>query len=93
MSDKNVRKSVVAMKYEESRSAAPRVIAKGKGATADEILSIANEYKIPVQEDPSLVQLLSKLDINEEIPPNLYQAVAEVFAFIYQLDQSVKRPD
>lgn len=84
------RKSAVALKYEQNGSTAPKVIAKGKGETAEEILKRALDHGIPVQEDASLVHLLSQLEINKEIPPNLYQAVAEVFAFIYQLDQSFK---
>ncbi|MCF6137090.1 EscU/YscU/HrcU family type III secretion system export apparatus switch protein [Pseudalkalibacillus berkeleyi] len=84
------RKSAVALKYEQNGSTAPKVIAKGKGDTAEEILKRAMDHGIPVQEDASLVHLLSQLEINKEIPPNLYQAVAEVFAFIYQLDKSLK---
>ncbi|WP_349410480.1 EscU/YscU/HrcU family type III secretion system export apparatus switch protein [Pseudalkalibacillus sp. SCS-8] len=84
------RKSAVALKYDQYATSAPKVVAKGKGETAEEIMKLAKENQVPIQEDPSLVHLLSQLEIDKEIPPNLYQAVAEVFAFIYQLDQSSK---
>lgn len=84
------RKSAVALKYDQASTTAPKVVAKGKGETAEEILRRAQEHGVPIQQDSSLVHLLSQLEIDREIPPNLYQAVAEVFAFIYQLDQASK---
>ncbi|MCF6410550.1 EscU/YscU/HrcU family type III secretion system export apparatus switch protein [Pseudalkalibacillus salsuginis] len=84
----NQRKSAVALKYDQAAASSPKVIAKGMGATAEEIIESARQNQVQIQEDASLVQLLSKLEINQEIPPDLYQAVAEVFAFIYQLDQA-----
>ncbi|WP_261132803.1 EscU/YscU/HrcU family type III secretion system export apparatus switch protein [Bacillus sp. Marseille-Q3570] len=87
------RKSAVALKYDQSANNSPKVVAKGKGATAEEIIETARQNHVPIQEDISLVQLLSKLEINQEIPPNLYQAVAEVFAFVYRLDQASKPKD
>ncbi|KGX88463.1 EscU/YscU/HrcU family type III secretion system export apparatus switch protein [Pontibacillus litoralis] len=87
MTEKHKRKEVVALQYDGDEQCAPKVIAKGKGRTADTILELAQESGIPVQEDPTLVKLLGELDINETIPEDLYHAVAEVFAFIYQLDK------
>ena len=55
------------------------------------ILEKAQELDIPVQKDPSLAELLGKLNINETIPDELYGVVAEVFAFIYKLDQNMQR--
>lgn len=81
------RKEAVALTYDKSGGDAPFVSAKGKGLIADSILAKAKEHDIPVQEDPSLVELLGKLNINEQIPEELYGAVAEVFAFIYKADQ------
>lgn len=81
------RKEAVALTYQPETSDAPKVIAKGKGKIAENILVRAAENGIPIQEDVSLVELLGKLDINESIPEELYQAVAEVFAFVYQLDR------
>lgn len=89
MSEENKkRKEVVALSYKRNLENAPVVIAKGKGDIAENIIKIAKENHIPIQEDPSLVSLLGQLEINESIPEELYQAVAEVFAFIYQVDQT-----
>jgi flagellar biosynthesis protein len=85
------RKEAVALRYDEKQADAPIVIAKGKGQMADQILNEAMDHRIPIQEDPSLVELLSKLNINDKIPEELYKAVAEVFAFIYQADKQVSK--
>ncbi|WP_163101480.1 EscU/YscU/HrcU family type III secretion system export apparatus switch protein [Peribacillus alkalitolerans] len=91
--DKPIRKSAIALGYESSKDSAPKVLAKGKGKIAENILEIAKENGVTIQEDPSLVELLGKLEINQTIPEELYQAVAEVFAFIYKLDkQAGKKP-
>ncbi|HET7616697.1 MAG TPA: EscU/YscU/HrcU family type III secretion system export apparatus switch protein [Bacillales bacterium] len=84
---KNKRKQAVALTYEQDRHDAPYVSAKGAGELAEKILELAKEHDIPVQKDASLVSVLSQLDVNESIPPDLYTAVAEVFAFIYRLDR------
>jgi flagellar biosynthesis protein len=84
---RNLPKRAVALKYEPEQGSAPTVIAKGQGVIADEILRRAQENGIPVQEDPSLVEVLSKLDLNQEIPPELYKLVAEVLSFVYRSDR------
>lgn len=66
---------------------APKIVAKGKGYVADNILKTAKEHDIPVQEDPSLVEVLGKLDLDQQIPPELYQVVAEILAFVYRIDK------
>ncbi|ABZ84750.1 flhb domain protein, putative [Heliomicrobium modesticaldum Ice1] len=81
--------AAVALRYDPSADAAPKVIATGKGHLARKILEIAREKEIPVYEDPTLVQLLSKLDLGVEIPPELYRMVAEVLAFVYRLDKDM----
>jgi flagellar biosynthesis protein len=86
---KNI-KEAVALKYNPEESSSPIVTAKGKGETAVRIVQTASEHNIPIQEDPSLVHLLSKLEIDESIPEELYEVVAELFAFIYQIDQEAK---
>jgi flagellar biosynthesis protein len=78
---------VVALSYDSSQQAAPKVTAKGSGLIANSIIQKAKQHQIPLQEDPSLVELLSQLQINETIPEQLYDAVAEVFAFIYHVDR------
>ncbi|CAH0346966.1 FlhB-like flagellar biosynthesis protein [Bacillus sp. CECT 9360] len=86
----NKRKEAIALRYDSEKNSAPKVIAKGKGKVADNILEAANKHDIPVMEDPSLAEFLSKLDISETIPEELYQVVAEVFAFIYKIDKGMK---
>jgi flagellar biosynthesis protein len=84
---RNVPKKAVALKYEPEHGSAPTVIAKGQGVIADEIMRRAQENGIPLQEDSSLVEVLSKLDLNQEIPPELYTLVAEVLSFVYRSDR------
>ncbi|CAG7623391.1 EscU/YscU/HrcU family type III secretion system export apparatus switch protein [Paenibacillus allorhizosphaerae] len=84
-------KKAVALKYAPDLSSAPKVVAKGKGRMAEAIMDKAKENGVPVQEDPSLVEVLSKLDLDQEIPAELYQLVAEVLTFIYRSDQRAGR--
>lgn len=84
-----VRK-VVALKYEPGERSAPIMVAKGKGHLADLILEKAKENGIPVQEDSSLVEVLSKLDIDQEIPNELYTLVAEILSFVYRSDRKAR---
>ncbi|RNA69611.1 EscU/YscU/HrcU family type III secretion system export apparatus switch protein [Alteribacter keqinensis] len=83
------RKRAIALRYD--RESAPVVKAKGRGYVAHNIIRQAIEADLPVLEDQSLVQLLSKLEINEEVPEDLYHAVAEVFAFVYNLDKEYRK--
>jgi len=85
---KEKRKEAVALLYNPEETS-PRVVAKGKGKIAENILQKAEEHHVPIYEDPNLVELLGQLDLNESIPPDLYEAVAEVFAFIYRLDRKI----
>ena len=84
---KHIRKEAIALSYDSNAGDAPKVVAKGKGKIAENILAKAKEHEVPIQQDASLVELLGQLDINQSIPEELYQAVAEVFAFIYKVDQ------
>lgn len=79
-------KKAVALQYEGFT--APRVTAKGEHLLAEEIVRLARENKIPVYEDSGLVQALAQVELGEEIPELLYMAIAEVIAFIYQLERS-----
>ncbi len=72
-----------ALKYDSQKDAAPKVVARGKGAIAEKIIEIAKKNNIPIKNDPGLVQILSKLEIDEQIPIELYKAVAEILAFVY----------
>jgi flagellar biosynthesis protein len=77
-------KKAVALKYNKHKNSAPEVASKGSGEIAKTIIKIAKESNIPIKEDPDLVEVLSKLDIGEEIPPKLYEVVAEIFSYIYR---------
>lgn len=88
--DNIVHKKAVALKYSPSAKEAPTIVAKGKGHVAQAILDKARAHGIPVQEDSSLVEVLAKLDLNQEIPPELYQLVAEILSFIYRSDLRAK---
>ena len=81
----------VAVKYDVKKGRAPRIMATGKGAVAEMILQVAEEHRVPFYEDPSLSELLSKLELDSEISPELYTLVAEVLAFVYQLDRLAKK--
>ena len=76
----------VALKYDGKKDKAPRVIAKGRGNIAEKIIDIAKEHNVPLYEDKNLIQVLEALDLETDIPPELYRAVAEVLAFIYRLN-------
>ncbi|TFE02742.1 EscU/YscU/HrcU family type III secretion system export apparatus switch protein [Jeotgalibacillus salarius] len=84
------RLEAVALTYKSETGQAPVVSAKGKGKIAESIIEKAKDHNVPIQQDESLVELLSQLELNETIPDELYQAVAEVFAFIYRIDQIKK---
>jgi len=75
----------VALRYEPERDRAPKLVAKGQGYLAEKILELARQHHIPVREDKNLLQILSRLDLNQEIPAEVYKAVAEILAFIYRL--------
>ncbi len=75
----------VALNYNKEKDKAPKVVAKGKGEIAKNIIKIAEENKLPIKKDEDLVELLSKIELDREIPENLYKAVAEVFSFIYNI--------
>ena len=79
----------VALKYDPEKHHAPKVIAKGRGEMAEKIIEIANAHNLPLYEDQNLIQILEALELETEIPPDLYRAVAEVLAFIYRLNGKV----
>jgi flagellar biosynthesis protein len=79
------RRRAAALQYEPERDVAPRLVAHGDGHLADKILALAREHGIPIHEDRALVDLLARLDVGTEIPPELYRVVAEIVAFVYRL--------
>ena len=84
-------KQAVALKYDAQKDQAPRVIAKGKGHTAEHILEAAQKNSVPVYQNKTLVNMLMALDIDREIPPELYKAIAEVMAYVYKMDKAKGR--
>jgi len=79
----------VALQYDGET--APKVTAKGAGDIAEQILAIAHEHDVPLQDNPELVKVLSKIELGEQIPEALYLAVAEVIAFAYMIKGKVPK--
>ena len=76
--------------YDKDKDAAPRVVAKGRGEVAEKIIETARAYHVPLVEDENLVQVLEALDLETQIPPELYRAVAEVLAFVYRMNRQMQ---
>jgi flagellar biosynthesis protein len=81
------RKRAVALQYEPAKQPAPRVVATGAGPIAERIIAAAKENGIPIREEPDLVEMLASLDLSQIIPPELYVAIAEILAFVHQLNR------
>jgi flagellar biosynthesis protein len=79
-------KQVVALRYDGEREGAPRVVANGRGAAAEAILAAALEHGVPVEEDAALLGLLAGCEVGEEIPAELYEAVAELLTWLYRVE-------
>lgn len=79
-------KKAAALRYSQGEDDAPKLVAKGKGFIAEKIIEVAKEHNIPIHEDANLVHVLEKMDLNTEIPQELYRAVAEVLALVYRLN-------
>lgn len=77
----------VALRYDMEKDRAPRVVAKGRGHVAENILAAAQKNTIPVYQNKTLVNMLMALEIDREIPPELYKAIAEVMAYVYRMDK------
>lgn len=80
-------KKAVALRYDDKKEKAPKVVAKGEGNVAKNIIKIAKENELPIQKDEDLIEMLSKVELDKEIPAELYKAVAEVFSFIYKISK------
>lgn len=81
------KRRAVALRYDAPKDTAPVVTAKGTGFIADKILELAREHGVPIQQNRVLVQALSILNLEQEIPAEAYRAVAEILAFLYRLDR------
>jgi flagellar biosynthesis protein len=80
----DTRRSAAALHYAQE-TGAPRLVAKGEGFIAEKILATAEQHGVPIHHDPALVGALSRLELGEQIPTELFSAVATVIAFIYRL--------
>lgn len=89
MSDPRI---AVALKYLAGADEAPRVVARGRGEIADRILALAREHGVPVHPDRDLVAALAALDVGAQVPPKLYEALAEVLAYVYRVNSGGRPP-
>ena len=81
------KKTAIALEYDPNTSDAPKVVATGTGVLADKIIEEANKAKVPVHKDTKLASTLSKLEIGDMIPPELYEAVAEILVFVDAMEK------
>jgi len=82
-------KKAAALRYNHDRDQAPKVVAKGRGKIAEKIVALAHEHEVSLVKDRNLIQMLEALDVDMQIPVELYQAVAEVLVFVYRLNKGV----
>lgn len=85
------RTQAVAVTYDD-KSTAPRVVAKGYGTLAETIIATAREHDLYVHESPELVNLLMQVDLDDQIPPELYVAIAELLAWLYRIEGKAPQP-
>ncbi len=86
-------RKAVALRYDRDINQAPEVVAAGQGWLAEKILALARDHEIPSYEDQELVEALLKLPVGSEIPPELYQLVAQVLAFVLRMDKQERRDE
>ncbi len=85
-------KSAIALHFDQAKDQAPRVTAKGEGFVAERIIELAREHDIPIREDADLVEVLSQVNVQQEIPPSVYRVVAELLAWVYKMNKEYKIP-
>ena len=88
---KSLRKTAVAIQYDRANMQAPEVVAKGRGIVAEKLIAMAKENGIPIIEDKLLVEMLDKLNLNQQIPGELYQVVAEILVAVYKAEAGIKK--
>jgi flagellar biosynthesis protein len=87
---KFINTKAVALKYKAYEENAPKVIAKGKGMLAEKIIEKAKKYDIPLFQNEALASMLLDVDVGEEIPPQMYKAVVDVFIWLYKLEEKAQ---
>ena len=80
------RQVAVALRYLREKDQAPRVVAKGRGSLAEKIIQLARKHDVPVHQDSDLVEVLVRLELDQFIPAELYQAVAEILSYLYRVN-------
>ena len=88
--NKSHKKKAVALRYDQEKEAAPRVIGKGTGLLAEKLIELAKEHDIPIHEDADLIEILSRLDLHDEIPSSTYVVVAEILALVYRTNDQYR---
>jgi flagellar biosynthesis protein len=83
-------KSQLAVALHYDKSGAPRVVAKGRGSVGEKIIEVANAHDVPIEENEVLAGALSNVELGDEIPAELYKAVAEVLIFVLRLSGRVR---
>ena len=92
MSTNKKKKSAISIQYKKDENGAPKVTAKGQGWMAEKIIAMAEEQNIPIKSDKDLMALLEKIDVGQEIPESLYKVVAELLAWVYNLNKEYSGP-
>ncbi len=88
---KRKQEKAVALRYHREDDRAPRIVAKGEGSIAAKIREVAENNGIPIHRDDALVELLAQIEIDREIPPELYAAVAELLSWIYRANNALAK--
>ncbi|MDE0849003.1 MAG: EscU/YscU/HrcU family type III secretion system export apparatus switch protein [Nitrospinaceae bacterium] len=91
MKQNQTKNLAISLKYSWGSNHAPKVTAKGQGWVAEKIIAMAEQQNIPIRKDKDLVALLEKIDVGREIPESLYKLVAELLAWVYQLNNEYSK--
>ena len=91
MKQNQIKNLAISLKYSGGSNHAPKVTAKGQGWVAEKIIAMAKQQNIPIRKDKDLVALLEKIDVGREIPESLYKLVAELLAWVYQLNNEYSK--
>jgi flagellar biosynthesis protein len=81
-------RKAAALRYDRGQDRAPRVVASGRGPVADRLVAVAESHGVPIQHDAALAEALTRLELDREIPPELFAAVAEVIGFLYRIGRA-----
>ena len=91
MKQNQIKNLAISLKYSGGSNHAPKVTTKGQGWVAEKIIAMAEQQNIPIRKDKDLVALLEKIDVGREIPESLYKLVAELLAWVYQLNNEYSK--